>query len=167
MTRARTTTWVLAAALLGFGACGGPAQSNGFGPSGGGSGSGSGGSGGGDDAGDDVGSFGPGDDGATPGCNTTISGTVYDPAGKNPLYDIAVYVPSAPLSPIPTGATCDSCTSLYSGNPVAAALTDASGKFVMNKAPTGKNVPLVLQIGKWRKQVYVPTVTACQDNPMP
>src|SRR5260370_41571754 len=42
------------------------------------------------------------------GCTTSLSGTVYDPAGHNPLYDAIVYVPSDPLgvlSPIVQGAT--------------------------------------------------------------
>jgi hypothetical protein len=101
------------------------------------------------------------------GTTTTISGIVYDPAGKNPLYDVAVYVPNAPLAPLPSGASCGSCDSLYSGSPLVSALTDASGHFTITHAPSGANIPLVIQIGKWRRQFTLSTVKPCVDNPQP
>ena len=48
---------------------------------------------------------------------------------------------------------------------MAAGLSDATGHFIIHNAPHGTNVPLVIQIGKWRRQVTLTTVTACQDNP--
>jgi len=98
------------------------------------------------------------------GAGTTISGTVFDPAGKNPLYNVLVYVPNTALGPIPTGASCDRCDSPISGTPVAANLTGADGKFTITNAPSGTNIPLVIQIGKWRRKVILPTVTKCQNN---
>lgn len=97
---------------------------------------------------------------------TTISGKVYDPAGRNPLYNVVVYVPNEPVMALPTGATCDECDALYTGNPIATALTDATGSFVLEDAPEGMNIPLVIQVGKWRRQYVVPSVAGCQDNPM-
>jgi hypothetical protein len=100
------------------------------------------------------------------GAMTTISGKVFDPAGRNPLYNVAVYVPNEPVLPLPDGAACDDCSALYTGHPIATALTDATGSFVLQNAPGGANIPLVIQIGKWRRQYVVPMVNDCQDNPM-
>jgi hypothetical protein len=37
------------------------------------------------------------------GGTTTISGKVYDPALRNPLYNVTVFVPASPLTPLPQG----------------------------------------------------------------
>ncbi len=96
---------------------------------------------------------------------TSISGTVYDPAGKNPLYGVVVFVPSTPPAALPAGAGCYSCGELYdSGNPIANTVTDADGKFTLTGVPDGANIPLVLQVGKWRMQYTMPNVSQCQDN---
>ncbi len=97
---------------------------------------------------------------------TTLSGTIYDPGGRNPLYNVIVYVPNADLAPITEGVTCDQCNGTATGSPIASALTDATGHFVLDNAPVGSDIPLVIQIGKWRRQVKIPSVTACQDNPV-
>jgi hypothetical protein len=105
--------------------------------------------------------------GTSAGCGTSISGTVYDPAGKNPLYNVVVYVPKSEPAALVLGASCDACSSLYTGDPIATALTDTSGHFSLTNVPDGADVPLVIQIGKWRKQVKIPSVAKCTDNPQP
>jgi hypothetical protein len=99
---------------------------------------------------------------------TSLSGTVYDPSGTLPLYNAIVYVANKlPLDPIVSGATCDQCGATASGQPIAAALTDVSGRFRLDKVPTGGAIPLVIQVGKWRRQVTVNVAQKCADNMIP
>jgi len=109
----------------------------------------------------------PGIDGGH-GCVTTLSGTVYDPAGKLPLFNVVVYVPSEPLEPISQGAGCQTCDGHFSGRPIAAALSDAAGKFSLNleHVPQRENIPLVVQVGKWRRELTIPKATECVDTPV-
>jgi len=115
--------------------------------------------------------------------NTYISGKVYDPAGKRTIYGAVVYIPSNPshvVDPMPfTGVQCTTCTNFtYDGPPVpqAHAVTDPDGSFKIgidpstgtdwaggNPVPVGSDIPLVIQIGKWRRMVTI-AVAACQDN---
>jgi hypothetical protein len=97
------------------------------------------------------------------GAKTTITGKVYDPAGKVPLYNVLVYVPNAPVEPFTDGATCDRCDAKVL-NPVTSAVTDEAGGFVLQNAPAGDNIPLVIQVGKWRRQIVVPKVAGCADT---
>ncbi len=101
---------------------------------------------------------------------TTISGKVYDPAGKNPLYDIVVFVPEKDLTPlprgVPTGGDSCSCGALFPSGAYTNAITAVDGSFTLSDVPVGSSVPLVIQIGKWRREFHV-NVTACQDNPQP
>ena len=110
------------------------------------------------------------------GSETRISGTVYDPAGKTPLYNVRVFIPSGPLPPIPTGVpapdpgtnrcatgrTCDSEVV----NPIVATLSDSKGLFELKgpKVAPGRNVPLVIQVGKWRRAIVIPEVKACENT---
>jgi hypothetical protein len=99
------------------------------------------------------------------GSGTSISGTVYDPAGKNPIPHVFVFVPAtanASLPAISAGTnSCQTCN-LPIGSYVTATMTDATGQFTLTGVPTGA-VPVVLQIGKWRRQITVNT-TSCQNT---
>jgi hypothetical protein len=81
-----------------------------------------------------------------------------------PLYNALVYVPSAELDALPATVSCDRCYSLVSGSPVSVGLTDAAGRFTLNDVPSGSNVRLVVQLGKWRRVVTLPPITACAPN---
>jgi hypothetical protein len=98
------------------------------------------------------------------GDHTTISGTVFDPAGQVPIFNAIVYVPNAPISPFSEGVSCDHCGAIASGDPLAASLSDAEGRFLLENVPSGDNIPLVIQIGRWRRQIFIDRVEACVDN---
>jgi hypothetical protein len=140
---------------------------------------------GGDDSGDGVGSFGDANDDvisclgleckvdlqcASQGKpQTTLKGTVYDPAGALGLYNIYVYIPNGPPDAIkPGNPTCTQCEAPASGSPIIGTLTDAKGNFTLAKGandmwgvPSGSNIPIVLQAGKWRRQLTIPQVGDC------
>jgi len=115
-----------------------------------------------------------GSGGPPPGCvnlqcqqhdrNTHISGVVYDPKGLLPLYDVFVYVPNAPLDAITTGPVCTPCQAPASGKPIATTTTDVSGHFVLDDVPDGDDIPLVLQLGKWRRRLTLPHVQIGKNN---
>jgi hypothetical protein len=102
------------------------------------------------------------------GCTTTIHGTVWDPGMVHPVYNALVYVPTTTLDAIPQGPTCDPCSAPPSGNPLAVALSGPDGTFSLGGVPAGTNVPLVVQVGKWRRETgVIPSVVACSDNAVP
>jgi hypothetical protein len=125
------------------------------------------------DSGSGGGSTGPCTDGTGWGCKiapcdgqpkTTVRAKVFDPSGQLPLYNVAVYVPNKAVDPIQDGPVCETCATPVSGQPIASALSNAAGEFTMEDVPVGTNVPLVIQIGKWRRQIELPEVKACQEN---
>jgi hypothetical protein len=96
-----------------------------------------------------------------------VSGTIYDPAGKHALYGVGAYIPAGQILPIAHGISCSPCQAPYSGQPVTSAISDAQGRFTLSHAPDGPNVPLVIQVGKWRRQFTVPSVARCENNIVP
>ena len=104
------------------------------------------------------------------GCTTSLTGTVYDPAGKNPIYNAVVYIPTDPAGKLqaikPGTHTCSSCD-VSIGDYVTATTTDAKGHFTLTGVPAASKVPFVVQIGKWRREVFLPTVKACTSAAVP
>ncbi len=95
---------------------------------------------------------------------TTITGTVYAPNGELPIYNAIVYVPNAKVESFTPGVQCDRCGKEPSGQPIVTALTDAAGRFTLQHTPSGTDIPLVVQLGKWRRQIRVPSVVACAET---
>ncbi|HEX4340929.1 MAG TPA: hypothetical protein VH062_33705 [Polyangiaceae bacterium] len=101
------------------------------------------------------------------GTTTTLSGTVYDPAANNALYDAHVYIPLDPdaaLPPFGSGASCDTCGGATSLEALQATTTDANGHFTLTNVPSGSNIPVVVQMGKWRREILLTKVDDCVDN---
>jgi len=93
---------------------------------------------------------------------------VLDPAGLNGLYNVLVYVPNNPsdpgLQPFPVGVTCNVCGATPAGNPLVSTYTAPDGTFTLGGVPVGSAIPLVIQLGKWRRQFTVPISTPCAPN---
>jgi hypothetical protein len=103
-----------------------------------------------------------------PGTTTTLAGKVLDPAGKNPIYNALVYIPNDPsdpgLAPFPAGITCDVCGATAAGNPLVTTYTAPDGTFTLQNVPVGTQLPLIVQLGKWRRQFKVDITTSCGAN---
>ncbi|HEX7507806.1 MAG TPA: carboxypeptidase-like regulatory domain-containing protein [Polyangia bacterium] len=100
---------------------------------------------------------------------TTVSGTVLDPSGKNPVYGAVVYIPDQPdqigdISQGP-GNLCGRCVQ-PAGSPIAGAVTGADGSFTITRTPVGRQIPIVVQLGKWRRMSFIDINNACADNPI-
>jgi len=92
---------------------------------------------------------------------TTISGTVFAPNGSLPLFGVSVYVPNTDPGPFKAGVQCGSCANGLPGDPIVQTTTDDKGHFSLEGVPSGSNIPVVITIGKWRRQLKIASVAAC------
>jgi len=99
------------------------------------------------------------------GAVTTITGKVV--AGTLPIYgtpdpvpNVLVYVPNGPLLSFTQGAQCSQCGADVSGNPLVSTTTAFDGTFTLANVPAGNNIPLVIQLGRWRREIRV-NIPAC------
>jgi hypothetical protein len=101
------------------------------------------------------------------GGTTSITGIVYAPNGIDPLPNVLVYVPNAAVDPFTPGVSCPVVGQPPSGSPIAGATTAVDGSFEIDNMPVGQNIPLVIVSGRWRRQLVIPNVAACTQNPLP
>lgn len=110
---------------------------------------------------------------------TTITGTVTAPGHANPaqfgdpdpIFGALVFVPNgaagAPTYGVKSftpGVACESCSSVVTGSPLVTTTTNADGTFTLTDAPCGIDIPLVIQLGRWRRQIKIPAVTCCANT---
>ncbi len=95
---------------------------------------------------------------------TRLSGVVYAPNGTLPLYNATVYIPLADPGPISDQLTCDKCADALPGQPLVQTTTDETGTFHLDNVPVVDNLPVIIQIGKWRRQLTLAAPNQCADN---
>ena len=100
----------------------------------------------------------------TGGVTTTLEGTAFVPNGVDPLVNGVVYVPNGALQPFTPGIQCALCGVPVSGDPLTGARTGPDGHFTLTNVPAGQNIPLVIQAGKWRRQITIPEIEPCTSN---
>jgi hypothetical protein len=100
----------------------------------------------------------------TAGATTSVSGTVYAPNGVDPLPNVLVYVPNSTVAPFGTSVACETCGASVSGSPLVKTTTAVDGTFKLTNMPVGTNIPLVIQIGRWRRQITIANVPSCTNT---
>ncbi len=109
------------------------------------------------------------------GALTTITGQVVGGTtgtgfgSPDPVPNVLVYVPNdlTSLASIPAGASCGSCSSNVTGSPLVSTTTAFDGTFSLSNVPVGSNIPLIIQLGKWRRGIYVNVTSACTTSALP
>lgn len=96
------------------------------------------------------------------GSATRLTGRVTDPAGRRGLYGVSVYVPEALPPPVAHGARCEPC-SRRRRDVVVSALTDTRGEFVLDDVPAGSRVPVVVELGAFRRIAFL-DIAPCKDQ---
>jgi hypothetical protein len=79
----------------------------------------------------------------------------------DPVPNAVVYVPSTTVAPFAAGAQCTQCGAEVSGDPLVTATTGYDGTFTLANVPVGTNIPLVVQLGRWRRQVTFDATASC------
>jgi|GEM_PF-1522740 len=95
---------------------------------------------------------------------TTITGFIYAPNGVDPLPNVTVYIPNAPVDAFTPGVSCPVAGAPPSGDPLVGTTTGVDGKFILTNVPVGATIPIVAVSGRWRIQAQVPMTTACTDT---
>ena len=98
---------------------------------------------------------------------TTITGKVYDPSGLRPVSGVLVMIPNGPVPPLPSGVNGTSdCSNNTLPKAISYAFTAADGSFTLTNVPVKNNLPILIQIGRWRREITVDPVM-CSNLALP
>jgi hypothetical protein len=98
------------------------------------------------------------------GGTTSLTGRVFAPNGVDPLPNVLVYIPNAAVAPFTPGVACEQAGEPASGSPLVSTTSAVDGSFTLTNVPVGTNIPLVIQTGRWRRQVVILSVSACVNR---
>src|SRR5262249_41474837 len=74
--------------------------------------------------------------------------------------------PNSTVAAFTPGVSCGTCNALVSGSPLVTTTSATDGSFILQNVPCGVNIPVVIQVGRWRRQVVVPSVACCTNTAM-
>jgi len=86
-------------------------------------------------------------------------------ASPDPVPNVLVYVPNGAVLPFTANTTCSQCGADITGSPLVETTTAVDGTFTLKNVPVMANMPLVIQLGRWRRQLTV-TTSACVNTAM-
>ena len=95
----------------------------------------------------------PSGDLATCADTTGIAGRVFAPNGLDPVPKATVFVPAGAIKDFPAQVSCDLCNDI--GAAIASTQTGVDGFFQLTGIPPGKGIPVVIQLGRFRRVVTV------------
>jgi hypothetical protein len=107
------------------------------------------------------------------GTKTTLTGVVRAPNGIEPLPNAVVYVPNGGAAPFhgvqafPPGVACNRCGADVTGDPLVMTTSAYDGTFTLEDVPVGNNIPLVIQLGRWRRMTTVNVTSPCASSSLP
>src|SRR6185437_6518963 len=84
--------------------------------------------------------------------------------------NVLVYIPNGTVTAFTSrhdesaAARCTTCGADVSGSPLVTATTAYNGQFTLQNVPVGSNIPLVIQLGRWRRQFTVNIPNSCTGN---
>ncbi len=111
---------------------------------------------------------------------TTLSGVVqagvsnwlmseHVTATEDPVPNVLVYIPNDPLplakmSQGYAAGACPLCSADVSGHPLVSTYTNFDGTFTLSNVPVGPSIPVVIQMGRWRRVFHVAVNASCGPN---